>query len=99
VPLYEYVCTKCGTPFEAFNRVSERQSAPCPNCNYMAQKILSVPTLDKASLPSHWESRADELQVTFGRRPKSKQDAANMAKGSDKFLQRRGKGLGAVQSG
>jgi putative FmdB family regulatory protein len=33
MPIYEYLCPRCGQRFEAIRRISERTNAPpCPGC-------------------------------------------------------------------
>ena len=44
MPTYDYFCTACG-PFEAITRISERDSAVCPNCGIAARRMLSAPRL------------------------------------------------------
>jgi len=44
VPVYEYVCTHCGTRFDKLCRLAaanEAQQAICPNCGASANKTLS----------------------------------------------------------
>jgi len=42
MPIYEYLCTKCGTEFELMRSFSEADKlATCPECNSEAQKMLS----------------------------------------------------------
>jgi len=42
MPIYEYLCTKCGTEFELRRPFSEADKlATCPKCNSEAQKMLS----------------------------------------------------------
>ncbi len=42
MPLYEYVCSKCGLEFELLRPLSEAEKgAPCPCCHTNAERKLS----------------------------------------------------------
>ena len=42
MPIYEYLCTKCGTEFELIRPFSEADKpGVCPKCNSQAQKLVS----------------------------------------------------------
>ena len=41
MPLYDYLCEKCGKKFEDFRSIAERQQAPCPICGKPAEKQIS----------------------------------------------------------
>jgi len=42
MPVYEYLCPKCGTPFELRRLFSEADKpALCPKCNAKAEKLIS----------------------------------------------------------
>jgi putative FmdB family regulatory protein len=43
MPIYEYICKKCGTRFEVLHRSSEGIKIVCPKCKgEKAEKVLSV---------------------------------------------------------
>lgn len=43
MPLYEYVCERCGEKQEALRRVSARdEPAECPECDGRAERALSA---------------------------------------------------------
>jgi putative FmdB family regulatory protein len=42
VPLYEYHCHNCNLKFEARRPIAERQTATCPQCGLLANKVMSV---------------------------------------------------------
>ena len=41
MPTYEYRCRDCGREFEVFQRMSDRPSAPCPDCGRGAERLIS----------------------------------------------------------
>lgn len=45
MPIYEYVCQKCGHDFEALQKVSEAPLRKCPECGALRlKKLVSKPT-------------------------------------------------------
>ena len=43
MPIYEYVCSKCGSKFELLRRLSQAsEDAPCPECQSTAKRIMST---------------------------------------------------------
>lgn len=45
MPLYEYKCSKCGTVFEIFQKVSDPSPKKCSKCQGLLKKVLSPPAL------------------------------------------------------
>jgi putative FmdB family regulatory protein len=43
MPIYEYVCTKCGHPFSQFQRSRKPTFPCCPRCGGITEKRFSVP--------------------------------------------------------
>ena len=41
MPTYEYRCPKCGTEFEAFQKITAKPVAKCPKCGTKAQRLMS----------------------------------------------------------
>ena len=41
MPIYEYVCEKCGHHLEVMQKVSDKPLARCPNCKGRLEKIFS----------------------------------------------------------
>jgi len=41
MPTYEYKCPKCGTEFEAFQKITSKPVAKCPKCGGRAKRQLS----------------------------------------------------------
>lgn len=42
MPLYEFICEKCGYEFEEMKRISQRdEPEPCPECGSPAQRQIS----------------------------------------------------------
>jgi len=47
MPVYEYVCPECETYFTELKRVSDFNSqSHCPECNTIANKVISAPRLN-----------------------------------------------------
>lgn len=44
MPIYSYECKQHGD-FEKMQKISERESAPCPVCNEVCEKLISAPKM------------------------------------------------------
>ena len=42
MPIYEYVCKKCGNEFEQMQKVSDPPAKKCPSCGGGVEKKLSL---------------------------------------------------------
>ena len=42
MPTYEYKCPKCGTEFEAFQKITAKPGAKCPRCSAKATRQMSA---------------------------------------------------------
>ena len=43
MPIYEYVCSKCGSKFELLRSLSQsNEEASCPQCHQAAKRVLST---------------------------------------------------------
>ena len=42
MPTYEYRCPKCGTEFEAFQKITAKPVAKCPKCGARAARLMSA---------------------------------------------------------
>ena len=42
MPIYEYECTHCGQPLEAFQKAGEDPLRTCPHCNGVLRKRISL---------------------------------------------------------
>jgi putative FmdB family regulatory protein len=40
MPTYDYVCTKCGHTFEAFQRMSDKPLSRCPECKGAVRRLI-----------------------------------------------------------
>jgi len=45
MPIYEYVCQKCGKKTEAIQRVGEKPLRVCPHCGGKLKKAFSAPAI------------------------------------------------------
>jgi len=42
MPTYEYKCPKCGSEFEAFQKITSKPGAKCPRCGAKATRQMSA---------------------------------------------------------
>jgi len=40
MPVYEYLCDRCGNRFEQYRRPSDRTTARCPECRARGRKVF-----------------------------------------------------------
>jgi putative FmdB family regulatory protein len=45
MPLYEYLCKKCGHRFEEIKKFSDKQPKKCPKCGGVIEQVISAPTV------------------------------------------------------
>lgn len=45
MPLYEYVCKKCGHRFEEIRKFSDKQPTKCPKCKGVLEQVISAPAV------------------------------------------------------
>jgi putative FmdB family regulatory protein len=45
MPIYEYVCTKCGRKTEIIQRMADAPLAKCPECGARVKKAFSAPAI------------------------------------------------------
>ena len=45
MPLYEYLCTKCGHRFEKIQKFSDKKIKKCPNCGGAVEQVISAPAV------------------------------------------------------
>jgi len=45
MPIYEYMCTKCGHRFELIRRFSDPPVTKCPKCKGKLEKLISAPAI------------------------------------------------------
>jgi putative FmdB family regulatory protein len=45
VPLYEYLCVRCGHKFERIDKFTARKTRKCPKCGDKAQRQLAAPAI------------------------------------------------------
>ncbi len=42
MPNYDYVCTKCGHEFEAFQQMSDKLLTKCPKCEAKVKRLIGA---------------------------------------------------------
>jgi len=45
MPLYEYLCKKCGHRFEEIKKFSDKQPKKCPECGGVIEQVISAPSV------------------------------------------------------
>ena len=45
MPLYEYLCQKCGHRFEEIRKFSDKQPSKCPECKGVLEQVISAPAV------------------------------------------------------
>jgi len=45
MPLYEYLCTKCGHRFEKIQKFSDKTIKKCPECGGPVEQVISAPAV------------------------------------------------------
>jgi putative FmdB family regulatory protein len=45
MPLYEYLCKKCGHRFEEIKKFSDKQPKKCPECGGVIEQVISAPAV------------------------------------------------------
>jgi putative FmdB family regulatory protein len=45
MPLYEYLCKKCGHRFEEIKKFSDVQPKKCPECGGVIEQVISAPAV------------------------------------------------------
>jgi putative FmdB family regulatory protein len=45
MPLYEYLCQKCGHRFEEIRKFSDKQPTKCPKCGGVLEQVISAPAV------------------------------------------------------
>jgi len=45
MPLYEYLCKKCGHRFEEIRKFSDKHLQKCPECGGVLEQVISAPAV------------------------------------------------------
>ena len=45
MPLYEYLCEKCGHRFEEIRKFSDKQLKKCPECGGVIEQVITAPAV------------------------------------------------------
>jgi putative FmdB family regulatory protein len=45
MPLYEYLCKKCGHRFEEIRKFSDKQLKKCPECGGLIEQVITAPSV------------------------------------------------------
>jgi len=103
VPLYEYVCKKCGRRSERIEKMDGPRMKKCPTCGGKVEQVLSPPAIQFKG--SGWyvtdyagKAASAEAGKTAGadsaksEAKESKTEATTVEKSSDKSAEKKAKG-------
>ena len=67
MPTYEYTCVSCEKEFEAVRKMSEHETAPCPECGGQGeQAIRTVPAFELKG--TDWPGKKNKAYSTARRK-------------------------------
>jgi putative FmdB family regulatory protein len=75
MPIYEYVCGKCGKKTEVIQRVGETPIKVCPHCGGRLKKAISAPAI---------QFKGSGWYVTDYARAKREESAGGKGEGAEK---------------
>ncbi len=85
MPIYEYICSRCGSHLEAVQRVSDPPLQKCQVCGGRLKKIISAPAIqfrgngwyitDYARKPSSSKEEKSKDEAKGGESPAAKSEA------------------------
>ncbi|HLB91402.1 MAG TPA: zinc ribbon domain-containing protein [Terriglobales bacterium] len=88
MPLYEYLCKKCGHRFEEIKKFSDKQPKKCPECGGVIEQVISAPAVQfkgsgwyvtdyakKGSVPAKSSSSEDDSGAKESKESKDSKDA------------------------
>src|SRR5262245_43627245 len=82
MPIYEYVCGKCGKKTEVIQRVGEAPLRVCPHCSGRLKKAISAPAIQFKGSGWYVTDYARAKQETGGR--KSSESSSEAGEKSEK---------------
>ncbi len=82
MPIYEYVCEKCGKKTEVIQRVGETPLRVCPHCSGRLKKAISAPAIQFKGSGWYVTDYARAKQESGGR--KSSESSSESGEKSDK---------------
>ncbi len=85
MPIYEYVCGKCGKKTEVIQRVGEAPLRVCPHCGGRLKKAFSAPAIQFKGSGWYVTDYARAKQESGGRKAsESSSDAGEKSEKSEK---------------
>jgi putative FmdB family regulatory protein len=82
MPIYEYICEKCGSELEVIQKVGDAPLKKCPDCKGKLEKIVSRTSFQFKG--SGWYVTDYARKSTSGDADKAGKVADKKAEGSDK---------------
>jgi len=83
MPIYEYVCEKCGKKTEVIQRVGEAPLRVCPHCSGRLKKAISAPAIQFKGSGWYVTDYARAKQESGGRKSSS-ESSSDASEKSDK---------------
>src|SRR5262245_46252860 len=84
MPIYEYICEKCGEKTEVIQRVGEAPLRVCPHCSGRLKKAVSAPAIQFKGSGWYVTDYARAKQESGGRKAESSSDAGEKSDKSEK---------------
>jgi putative FmdB family regulatory protein len=80
VPLYDYLCKKCGHRFEKIQKFSDPEIKECPQCGGEVERLLSAPAVQFKG--TGWYV-TDYAKKSAGSSPSASTDKSDKSASSD----------------
>jgi putative FmdB family regulatory protein len=97
MPLYEYLCAKCGHRFEKIQKFSDKKIKKCPQCGGHVEQVISAPAVQfkgsgwyvtdyakKSTAPAASDGGKDSKESKKEEKPKTETASKDGAKKSEK---------------
>jgi putative FmdB family regulatory protein len=84
MPIYEYICGKCGKKTEVIQRVGEAPLRVCPHCGGRLKKAFSAPAIQFKGSGWYVTDYARAKQESGGKKSDSASDAGEKTDKADK---------------
>ena len=81
MPIYEYVCKKCGNGFELMQKISDPPAKKCPSCGGGVEKKLSLSSFQLKGSGWYATDYAKKDKEKKEKKEKKKEEGASPSKG------------------
>jgi len=83
MPLYEYLCKKCGHRFEEIKKFSDKQPTKCPECGGVIEQVISAPAVQFKGSGWYVTDYAKKGSGSVGTSSPSSSSSSNSSEGDD----------------